>query len=479
MNSPREIQAVLRNDLSTFIQRCFMELNPATKYLYNWHIDLIASKLEDVRLGKCKRLIINIPPRNLKSICASIAFPAWLLGQDPALNIICASYGQDLSSKLALDCRNVMQSSWYQALFPHTQLANTSADDFKTTKRGGRMATSVGGVLTGRGADILIIDDPMKPEEAISDTQRAAANDWFDSTAYSRLNSKKDGAIIIIMQRLHLDDLVGHVLENESWDVLSLPATAMEETTYCFNSLWGKQTHIRKLGEPLHAEREPAHILQMIRETVDEYNFSAQYQQSPVPLGGGFIKKDWLRLLEPHDFPTSFDQIVQSWDTASKATQLADYSVCTTWGSKNGKHYLLNVWRGRVDFPQLKEAFIQQYNAYKPNVILVEDKSSGTSLIQELKAAGINCIKAINPQADKRMRIYNQATQFENGSVCLPHKASWLQDYVLELTSFPTAKYDDQVDSTSQFLEHIGNAFKNSGLYDYYRLESLNKRLLG
>ena len=187
-----EYVALLRHDLSTFIQRCFYYLNASTPYLHNWHIDLIASKLIDVYHGKIRRLIINIPPRNLKSICASVAFPAWLLGHDPAKKIICASYAQDLAEKMARDCRLIMQSDWYQYIFPETHLSSlkSAAYDFETTALGGRMAVSTGGGITGRGGDILIIDDPIKPDEAFSEVARVNGNQWFDGTAYSRLNDK-------------------------------------------------------------------------------------------------------------------------------------------------------------------------------------------------------------------------------------------------------------------------------------------------
>ncbi len=225
--SPAEYKVFLRHDFVSFLERSFYELNPSTKLLMAPYIELMASRLEDCRHGRVKRLIINIPPRNLKSHCASIAFPAWLLGHDPSLQIICASYGQDLADKLALDTKKVMASSWYQEIFP-TRLAadKTSVSDFMTTARGGRMATSVGGVLTGRGADFIIIDDPMKPEDALSTTRRDGANNWYDSTAGSRLNDKNDGCIIVIMQRLHQDDLVGHLVAQGGWTVVSFPAIA-------------------------------------------------------------------------------------------------------------------------------------------------------------------------------------------------------------------------------------------------------------
>jgi len=197
----REYATVLRQDLYAFIERSFYELNPQTAYLPNWHIEVIAAELERCRRGETKRLVINVPPRSLKSHCASVVFPAWLVGHDPSTQIICASYGQDLADKLAGDCRALMTADWYGSLFPRVRLANRrqSLSDFMTTEKGFRLSTSVGGVLTGRGAAFMIIDDPLKPDEALSETQRKAVNDWYDHTLISRLNDKRSGCIILII----------------------------------------------------------------------------------------------------------------------------------------------------------------------------------------------------------------------------------------------------------------------------------------
>src|SRR5215468_12426382 len=190
--SPRECEAILRSDLGYFAERCFYDLNPQAPFLSNWHIEVIAAKLAAVAQGKIQRLIIALPPRHLKSLLASIAFPAWCLGHDPSAQILCVSYAQDLADKLARDCRSILMSQWYRRIFP-TRLAphRQAVQEFITTRQGYRLATSNGGVLTGRGADIIIIDDPLKPEEALSAAQRQAANEWYDHTLYSRQNDKQ------------------------------------------------------------------------------------------------------------------------------------------------------------------------------------------------------------------------------------------------------------------------------------------------
>jgi hypothetical protein len=302
-----QYQVVLRQDFAAFAARCFHELNPQAELTMNWHLEL-------------------------KSLLASIAFPAWCLGHDPSAQLLCVSYAQDLADKLARDCRSIMTSQWYRRIFPTRLAAHRQAvQEFVTTRQGYRLATSNGGVLTGRGADVILIDDPLKPEEALSATQRQAANDWFSHTLYSRQNDKRSGAIVIIMQRLHEDDLVGHVLAQEPWEVVCFPAIAEQDEVHEIETLWGPRRFTRQRGEALHPGREPLATLDQIRRIVGEYNFAGQYQQSPAPLGGGMVKADWFKRYCEKEKPERFERIVQSWDTANKASELSDYSVCTTW----------------------------------------------------------------------------------------------------------------------------------------------------
>src|SRR6185312_3337256 len=223
---------LLGNDLYAFTHRSFLELEQS-KFHLNWHLEVLAAKLEDVRCGRCKRLIVNVPPRHLKSLLISIAFPAFVLGKDPTKKILSVTYAQDLSDNLARRSRTLMTSGFYEALFD-TRLSKgrEAISDFETTDGGCRLSTSTGGVLTGRGADIIIIDDPLKADDALSELRRRSVNEWYDNTLRSRLNSQEDGAIIIVMQRLHADDLVAHVQQSETWDVLSFPAIAERDEIY-------------------------------------------------------------------------------------------------------------------------------------------------------------------------------------------------------------------------------------------------------
>ncbi len=466
-----EYQYVLKNDFTGFVERAFYELNPQTQLLIGDYIEVITSKLEACRRGEIKRLIINLPPRYLKSHCASIAFVAWLLGHDPGKHIICASYGQDLADKLARDCRTVINSAWYMNLFS-TRLApdRRAVNDFTTTAQGTRMATSVGGVLTGRGGDYLIIDDPLKPEEALSETRRKAVNEWYDNTLLSRLNDKTKGCIIIIMQRLHQDDLVGHVLEQENWEVLSFPAIAEDDETHVIQNSFGKRYFNRPKGTVLHPERESITTLMNMRRTIGEYNFTSQYQQNPSPPGGAMVKSEWLKYYVPGEEPPEFEQIVQSWDTANKSTELSDFSVCTTWGIKNNTFYLLHVFRKRLNYPELKYTVKELASLYSASTVLIEDKASGTQLIQELVLENMHSVKGYEPSGgDKIMRLHAQTATIENGCMLLPKAAPWLADYVRELTSFPGVKYDDQVDSTAQALAWLKVPQPYAGIFGYYR----------
>ena len=453
----REFGFFLRNDIISFIERAFAELNPQTRLILCAHIFVIAAKLEACRRGEIRRLIINLPPRSLKSHIVSVAFPAFLLGHDPSAQIICASYGQDLADKLARDSRTIMTSAFYRLCFPGTVLSpeKLAVSDFMTTKQGFRMATSVGGVLTGRGGDLIIIDDPLKPEDALSETKRKAANDWFDHTLRSRLNSKEHGVIIVVKQRLHEDDLVGHVREQEDWDVVSFPAIAEEDEFHQYETFYGQREFRRKKGEALQPEREGLEILAAIRKSINEYNFVSQYQQNPMPLEGIMVKAEWL--LRYDQLPERFTMVLQSWDTANKSGELNDYSVCTTWGVFEQKFYLLHVHRDRLIYPDLKRKVRELSDRHNPNTVLIEDKASGTQLIADLKRDGMFSVCGYEPPTgtDKIMRLNAQTAEIANGRLLLPSSAPWLDEYIRELTSFPGSKYDDQVDSTTQALDYL------------------------
>lgn len=473
--SRREYNAFLRADLYTFFQRSFYELYPNTRFLSNWHHHVLAHKLEQARRGKITRLIINLPPRHLKSLFASVVLPAFWLGHNPSAQIICASYGLELSEKLARDTRVLMSADFYKEAFPKTRLIQTSLEELATDRNGGRLARSVGGGMIGRGADVIIIDDALKPDEALSDVQRKAVNEWFSNSVVSRLNNKDEGCIIVIQQRLHEDDLPGHLLGQKGWEVLCLPSIAEDIQEFAIDTIFGPVRYRREIDDVLHPARESREALEQLSRTMGEYNFAGQYQQRPAPAGGGLVKAEWFGRFDRNN-PPVFERIIQSWDTANKPDESNDFSVCTTWGVKDNRSYLLHVLRRRLNFPDLKRSVLEMKATYNPSVVLVEDKSSGTALIQDLREARIPVAGCI-PKEDKRQRMSVQSIQIESGFVFLPNEAHWLDAYLHELTTFPNGRFDDQADSTSQFLGWLKTRFPGQNVLDYYinEAEKLNR----
>ncbi len=446
--SKNVINSLLRNDFPSFIKKCFYTVNPGDKYHHNWHIDLIAEYLLACEKSEIKRLIINVPPRSLKSLCVSVAWTAWLLGHNPSRRIIASSYAQGLSLKHSLDTRLVMNSHWYKEIFPTARIiaGENEKAKFVTNERGFRFATSTGGTITGEGGNFLIADDPHNPSDIFSDTIRQNTLDWFSQSFASRLNDKKKGRFVIVMQRLHENDLSGFLLEKGNWEHLSIPATAERKTIYQI----GDFNIVRNIGDILHNERENKKLLEMAKHDLGSYAFSAQYMQNPVPVGGGMIKPSWIKRYKT--YPANPDNIVQSWDTAIKSGVKNDYSVCTTWYEYENLYYLVDVFREKVEFPELKRTVINLYDKWSPTALLIEDKASGQSLIQDLRRETKLPTIAINPTKDKITRMAAVSPIFESGKIFLPNNAAWLHDYETETFSFPSSTHDDQMDSTSQFL---------------------------
>jgi predicted phage terminase large subunit-like protein len=444
----------LRVDLASFIQRALQTVAPGSKYLHNWHIEAICYHLTQCLRGHTKRLVITVPPRHLKSICASVGFPAWALGRDPTLRIINVTYSNELTNDLSRQFRAVVNSDWYPGVFPAVKVAKETEAEFVTTKGGFRFGTSVGGTLTGRGGNFIIIDDPIKPEEAMSKTARESVISWYGTTLTTRLDSKKDDVIILVMQRLHVDDLVGHVLglDSSGWVQLDLPAIAQESQTI---HVGDHSSHRRSIGDLLHPERESQQVLDKLKLSMGSAVFSAQYLQRPIAEEGNLIKRDWFKFYDQPPLREPGDRIVQSWDTAMKPDERNDPSVCTTWHERNGACYLIDVVRQRVDYPDLKRLVLSLRSRFAPDAVLIEDKGSGTALIQELASTGSPFPIAIDPKGDKLMRMHVQAAKVEAGQVYLPRQASWLGEFLFEVLAFPRGRHDDQVDSLSQFLNWV------------------------
>lgn len=436
--------------LSRFIGLSLEVLSPGTPYTPNWHIDLLAEYLSACASGDIRRLIINLPPRSLKSHAVSVAWPAWLLGKNPSQKIIVASYSSALALKHSLDCRALMQSQWYKDLFREVTLSREQNEKrkFMTTERGFRLATSTGGTLTGEGGRILISDDSNNPIHMSSKLMRERTYEWFRHTFLTRQDDPKRGCYIVMMQRLHPEDLTGMLLKSESgkqWEHLTIPAIETEPRRYHFGNI----TYDRAIGEPLNAYRMNLEELELLKLDLGSHVFAAQYQQAPVSLKGRILRPEWLKRFT--DAPTGLT--IQSWDTAIKSGEHNDYSACTTWRIAEDGFYLLHVWRESVEYPALKSALLHLTETHTPDTILIEDTATGQALIQELKRHTTLPVIAIRPKGDKLSRLIRVLGAFESGRVKLPTTASWLPDYQSELLSFPEAKHDDMVDATTQFLE--------------------------
>ena len=451
-----------------FFTKVFGTLEPGTPFADNWHYEHLAWQLERVRRGELRRLIINVPPRSGKSLLASIAWPMFLMGQDPTRRLICVSHTEELARKFNVDRRMVASQPWYQALFPAFQLEAARDLELVTTQRGVCFASGVGGAVLGKGADVIIIDDPIKALAALSKAERRRVAEFYNNTLATRLNDKQTGAIVLIMQRLHEDDLVGHVLEKDDWEVVSLPAIASEPATYQLSDA-ARDIYMRDVGEVLHAAREPMSVLEQMRRVQGGMLFQAQYQQQPVPASGMVIKRDWLRFYE--ELPEAFERVVVSWDTASTLAESSDYSVATVWGAIGVDFHLLDVVRGRFEAPELRRRMIEVSDHWSADATVVENTELGRAIVQDLRVNGRFLPILQTPNFDKEARLLAQAARFEGGQVHLPKEAPWLADYVAELAGFPNSKHDDQVDSTSQALRYLAR--------DTARREPIQRRNVG
>lgn len=458
--------ALLRASFPAFLQRCFLAVSPGDVFEDNWHLEAISWQLKRIQSGEVNRLIVTVPPRSLKSIAISVAWVAWRLGHDPKLRFVCVSYSAELALKHARDCRAIMGMPFYRRAFPHTVLSRerSAEHDFTTTARGGRFSTSVSGTMTGRGGDVIIIDDPIKPEDAASDAVRNAVNGWFGSTLSSRLNSKVEGAIVLVMQRVHEADLAGHLLEAGGWDHLNLPALAEVDEDIPLGS---GRTYRRAAGEPLHAAREPRSVLEEQKRAMGSAAFSAQYQQAPVPPSGVMIARSWLKTYDRPPERQPGDRLVQSWDCASKDGVLSDWSVCITALLRKRQVYVLDVYRNRLIFPDLYRQTIALARRYGATAILIEDAASGTQLIQQLRRnqpRGVPMPLAPKALGDKATRMSGASQRIEAGELLLPAEAPWLAEFQREVLAFPSGRHDDQVDALSQLLNWKGAFLRPTGL---------------
>lgn len=440
-----------REDFMIFAELAFPVVYPGRTFKTNWHHAAIATNLMEAEVSRNVRQIISMPPRSLKSFLASVAFPAYLLGKKPNCSILSVTYGEKLSEALSSDFGVLMRSDFYAKVFPHTRLRKDTKLDVITTAGGRRLATSTSGAITGFGADWVIFDDPLNAIDAYSDGARESVNTYFDRVLSSRVIDETEAKFIIVMQRLHENDLVGHLMAKGDWHELKLQAKATEPA---WIDIGGPGMHEVKVGDLLHEARLPQHVLDRKIRDMGSIEFEAQFQQNPVPAKGNIVKREWLRYYTG-DLDLSGADIVLSLDTATKTDPAHDYSVCTVWMYGQEYHRLIDVWRDKVGYPQLKAKIIELYERYRPRALLIEDENNGRALIQDLHPLGIPAIPRRTAGTTKVSRLVSATSYMEAGKMLLRSDAPWLAALESELLAFDKGKHDDQVDSVSQYFAWV------------------------
>lgn len=410
------------------------------------HLLFLNRKLVDVAAGRIKRLIVSMPPRHGKSELVSRYFPAWFLGTFPDKRIMLVSYEADFAATWGRKARDLLEEHGPSLFGIRVSGKSSAANRWDIEGHEGGMVTAgVNGPITGKGADIGIIDDPVKnDQEAMSVTYQERTYEWYKSTFRTRI--QRDGAIILIMTRWHENDLAGKLLaaqeeDGEKWEVVNLPAMAEDDDPLG-----------REFGQPLCPDLFSKEALESIKKAVGSYWWASLYQQRPSPVEGGIFKRNWWQYYR--SVPDRFDEIIQSWDMTFKDTKTADFVVGQVWGRKGANKYLLDQVRDRMDFPATIQA-VRTLSAKWPQakVKLVEDKANGPAVIATLKKE-ISGLIPVEPQGSKESRAWAVSPEVEAGNVYLPDPsiAPWVHDFIEECAAFPNSANDDQVDAMSQAL---------------------------
>jgi predicted phage terminase large subunit-like protein len=445
------VRALARERFFAFYRLMFPTLAPEATFSGARHFRVLARALERVASGEIRRLLIAIPPRHGKSLFASVAFPAWILGRDPTRKIICASYGDQLSRDFSNRFRDLLLSNAFQALFPDTLIApnGASLSEVRTVPKGYRLATTVQGPATGKGAHFIIVDDPFKAAEAASQATRNAVYDWFKGSLMTRYDKPAEGAMIVVMQRLHQDDLVGRLRDEGGWEYLAMPGESYERTVY---DLGDGESWNFDPGDLLYPERFDRAALDQLLFDLGEAQFNSQILQRPSPPGGALFKLKYFQRYEAG--PKFFEAIVQSWDPAVVDTETAAFSVCTTWGILGRKLYLVDVLRKRLDFHKIEPAILHMREKFNAGCVVLETAGVGAAIGNALlkREGSRRWLCPYDPPLGKVERAIAQTPKIERKRVYLPVSAPWLETFEAEIASFPMSKYFDQVDSMVQFL---------------------------
>jgi predicted phage terminase large subunit-like protein len=448
---PSDLQiyrAVMKADLQAFLEGAFPVVDNRWALEVAPYLEYLVYQLTGVAEGRDTRLIINLPPRHLKSVLTSVVFVAWLLGRNPKLRIAVISHSQALASDLASKTLQLINSDFYRRAFPSFQLRDNGrkAMDFVTVKGGGRYAASFETGITGRGFDVIIIDDPISAHHVKSEKERQNVNENFDTMIASRLDDQIRGAMIVVGQRMHEDDLSGNLLQKGGWKHVCLPLVAEEAASYAFGtSYWH-----RSLGDPLLTNQWPEPIIKRKREEVGASIFAAQYQQNPAAAFGELIQPSQIQHFT--DLPADARRIVLSWDTAVKTGSDNSYTVCLVIARDTRRHYVVDVLRARLDPVQMRDAALELIIAYKPAKILIEDASSGAGLASMLSELGHQVELRPTGGKGKEERLESQLHVFAQHRVLIKKNQPWTVELESELMRFPFSKHNDQVDALTQYL---------------------------
>jgi len=482
-------QQKLAVDLGAFARKAWPIIKPGP-LSWSWHHELICEHLQLARLGEIKRLIINVPPRTTKSTLASVCFPAWCWATEPALNFIVASHNADLSVEFAVQRRNLLSSSWFQGMWPNMVTFapdQNRKEQYENLARGQMLATGMtAGAVHGKGADFLLIDDPISPTSAFSDLERQAVNRDFDTVFRSRLNHPEQGVIVIIMQRLHEEDLTGHVLTTEPgrWTHLCLPMIAEQDECIVF-PISGRVID-RKRGDLLHEDRFSRNWCEREEAGIGSYAWSGQYQQAPSPAEGGIIKKNWWRFYVRSGsnnldgcmmLPAQFDEVAMAWDLSFKNTGASDFVCGGVWGRVGAMKYLLDIYWQRADFVQTKKA-IRDFAAKWSMAYAkwVESAANGPAIIAELQTE-IPGLIGVPPIGSKEARLYAASPDVEAGNVVLPHPstAPWVRKFIDECAAACCGgKHDDAADMLALAIDGFR---KSSGTFSPNPISSSESQL--
>ncbi|CUJ87239.1 Transposase [Ruegeria denitrificans] len=448
------VRALCASNLMAFVEAAFGILQPDAKFHAARYLRALCYQLERLERGEIRRLLIILPPRHLKSFCASVVFPVWVQGRNPSTKVITASYGASLAEDFSWQSRRLMDHDLTCAIFPNLEIDKKKAtvSDLRTTLGGQRIATSVGGPMTGKGGKLFIVDDPSKAEDVFSEAHREKVWEWFSGSALMRLDQRKEARVAVVAQRLHPDDLPGRLIQTGLWEVLVLPVIEVRERKVAMPDglVW-----TRRKGDILLPQHIDLEELNALRLEIGGTKFEAQYQQSPVPAGGNIVKPEWFATIPPSLRSSDYEAIIQSWDTASVPGESNDHSVCTTWGLIGNYIDLLDVHRQQYLQPDLLSEATKLRKKWRPNLLVVETVGAGCGVYDHLRRQAKKGVRSHTPKLSKDERMSIQSPKIEQGQVRLPASAPWKEVFLAEVAAFPNGKHDDQVDSMSQALRAL------------------------